>query len=149
MANILWIFGLNNWNKWNQIDNDDSCLQLTASISYYFRYFLGAMCLLSIDTYRREMSFFSILFVLLSYIARQTWATCKTNPFCRSLISACWGGVLKKLSLAGLAKLSRLRYSWLRFGLASVGYRGLGVHERPLSRLTHSWFHRAVWNTSD
>ncbi len=25
-------------------------------------------------------------------------------------------GVLKKLSLAGLAKLSRLRYSWLRFG---------------------------------
>jgi hypothetical protein len=34
-------------------------------------------------------------------------------------------GVLKKLSLAGLAKLSRLRY-----GLASAGYRGLGVHDR-------------------
>ncbi len=30
-------------------------------------------------------------------------------------------GVLKKLSLAGLAKLSRLRYSWLRFGLAQIG----------------------------
>jgi hypothetical protein len=28
-------------------------------------------------------------------------------------------GVLKKLSLACLAKLSRLMYSWLRFGLAS------------------------------
>ncbi len=41
-------------------------------------------------------------------------------------------GVLKKLSLAGLAKLSRLRYSWLRFGLASAGYRGLGVHDRPV-----------------
>ncbi len=39
-------------------------------------------------------------------------------------------GVLKKLSLAGLAKLSWLRKS-LRFGLA--GYRGLGVHERSLS----------------
>jgi hypothetical protein len=34
-------------------------------------------------------------------------------------------GVLKKLSLAGLAKLSRLR-----FGLASAGYHGLGVHVR-------------------
>jgi hypothetical protein len=32
---------------------------------------------------------------------------------------------LKKLSLAGLAKLSRLRYS-------SAGYRGLGVHDRPM-----------------
>jgi hypothetical protein len=32
--------------------------------------------------------------------------------------------VLKKLSLAGLAKLSRPRYSLLRFGLASAGYRG-------------------------
>jgi hypothetical protein len=29
---------------------------------------------------------------------------------------------LKKLSFAGLAKLSWLRYSWLRFGLASAGY---------------------------
>ncbi len=41
-------------------------------------------------------------------------------------------GVLKKLSLAGLAKLSRLRYSWLRFGLASAGYGGLGVHDRSV-----------------
>ncbi len=40
-------------------------------------------------------------------------------------------GVLKKLSSAGLAKLSRPRYSWLRFGLASAGYRGLGVYGRP------------------
>ncbi len=40
-------------------------------------------------------------------------------------------GVLKKLSLAGLAKLRRLRYSRLRFGLASAGYLGLGVHDRP------------------
>ncbi len=42
----------------------------------------------------------------------------------------CRGGSLKILSLAGLAKLSRLRYNWLRFGLASAGYRGLGVHDR-------------------
>ncbi len=35
--------------------------------------------------------------------------------------------VLKKLSLAGLARLSRLR-----FVLASAGYRGLGVHDRPV-----------------
>ncbi len=41
-------------------------------------------------------------------------------------------GVLKKLSLTGLAKLSQLRYSWLRFGLASAGYCGLGVHNRPV-----------------
>ncbi len=41
-------------------------------------------------------------------------------------------GVLKKLSLAGLAMLSQLRYSWLRFGLASAGYRGLGVHDWPV-----------------
>ncbi len=34
-------------------------------------------------------------------------------------------GVLKKLSLAGIAKLSRLR-----FGLVSAGYNGLGVHDR-------------------
>ncbi len=40
--------------------------------------------------------------------------------------------VLKELSLADLAKLSRLRYSWLRFGLASVGFCGLGVHDRPV-----------------
>ncbi len=43
-------------------------------------------------------------------------------------------GVLKKLSLAGFAKLSQLRYSWLRFGLASAGYLGrfglAGVHSR-------------------
>jgi len=39
-------------------------------------------------------------------------------------------GVFKKLSLAGLAKLSQLRYSWLRFGLASADYRGLRVHNR-------------------
>ncbi len=31
--------------------------------------------------------------------------------------------VLKKLSLAGFAKLRWLRYSWLRFGLASADYR--------------------------
>jgi hypothetical protein len=37
------------------------------------------------------------------------------------------GGSLKKLSLAGLARLS-----CLRFGLASVGYRGLRVHDRPV-----------------
>jgi hypothetical protein len=41
-------------------------------------------------------------------------------------------GVLKKLGLDGLAKLSRLRYSWLRIGLASADYRGLGVHNRPV-----------------
>jgi hypothetical protein len=41
-------------------------------------------------------------------------------------------GILKKFSLVGLAKLSRLRYSRLRFGLASAGYRGLGVHDRPV-----------------
>jgi hypothetical protein len=41
-------------------------------------------------------------------------------------------GVLKKLSLAGLAKLSQLRYSRLRFGLASAGYHGLGVCDRPV-----------------
>ncbi len=49
-------------------------------------------------------------------------------------------GVLKKLSLAGLAKLIRLRYSWIRYGLDAAGYRELGVH----NRLTHSWFHRTV-----
>jgi hypothetical protein len=36
-------------------------------------------------------------------------------------------GVLKKLSLAGLT-----RYSLLRFGLASAGYRGLRDHDRPV-----------------
>jgi hypothetical protein len=41
-------------------------------------------------------------------------------------------GVLKELSLAGLAKLSRLRYNWLRFGLASAGFCGLGVHDRSV-----------------
>ncbi len=41
-------------------------------------------------------------------------------------------GVLRKLSLAGLAQLSRLRNCWLRFGLASAGCRGLGVHDRPV-----------------
>jgi hypothetical protein len=34
------------------------------------------------------------------------------------------------LSLAGLAKLSRLRYSWLRFGLALADYHGLRGHNR-------------------
>ncbi len=41
-------------------------------------------------------------------------------------------GVLKKLSLAGLAELSRVSCSWLRFGLASAGYRGLGVLDRSV-----------------
>ncbi len=41
-------------------------------------------------------------------------------------------GVLKKLNLGGLAKLSRLRYSWLRFALASAGYLGLGVYNRSV-----------------
>ncbi len=41
-------------------------------------------------------------------------------------------GVLKKLSFAGLAKPSRLRYSWQGFGLASASYRGLRVHYRPV-----------------
>jgi hypothetical protein len=36
-------------------------------------------------------------------------------------------GVLKKLRLANL---SRLRYSWLRFDLATPGYRGIVVHDR-------------------
>ncbi len=36
-------------------------------------------------------------------------------------------GVLKKLSLADLAKPS-----WLKFGLASAGYPGLVVHGRPV-----------------
>ncbi len=40
--------------------------------------------------------------------------------------------VLKKMSLAGLAKLSRLRYSLLRFGLASASFLGLGIHDRPV-----------------
>ncbi len=44
-------------------------------------------------------------------------------------------GVLKKLSLAGLAKLSRLRYSWLRSGLASADYPGLRAH----NRLVQGW----------
>jgi hypothetical protein len=45
-------------------------------------------------------------------------------------------GVLKKLNLASLAKLS-----WLRFGLASAGYCGLEVYDRPVyvnSQQTHS-----------
>ncbi len=37
-------------------------------------------------------------------------------------------GVLKKLSLAGLARLRRLR---IRFGLATAGYRRLRVQDRP------------------
>jgi hypothetical protein len=40
--------------------------------------------------------------------------------------------VLKKLSLAGLAKLSLLRYSCLGFCKASAGYRGLGIHNMPM-----------------
>ncbi len=49
--------------------------------------------------------------------------------------------ILLNLNLASLAKLSRLRYSWLRFGLASASYCGLEVYDRPVyvnSRLTHS-----------
>ena len=42
--------------------------------------------------------------------------------------------VLKKLSLAGLAKLSRLRYCWLRFGLALADYHGLRNHEMLVYR---------------
>ncbi len=38
-------------------------------------------------------------------------------------------GVLKKLILAGLAELSRVKLTKVWF--ASVGYRGLGVHDRP------------------
>ncbi len=41
-------------------------------------------------------------------------------------------GVLNKLSLAGFFQQRRLSYSWLRFGLASAGNRGLGVHNRPV-----------------
>ncbi len=52
------------------------------------------------------------------------------NPVLSPVTSG--AGVLKKLSLASLAKLSRLRYSWLRFGVASAGYRGLGVHVNPV-----------------
>ncbi len=40
------------------------------------------------------------------------------------------GRVLQKLSLAGLAKPSRLWYSWLRFGLASAGCHEREVHDR-------------------
>ncbi len=39
-------------------------------------------------------------------------------------------GVLKKLSLVGLAKQGQLRYSWVRFGLDSAGYCGLVVYKR-------------------
>jgi hypothetical protein len=39
-------------------------------------------------------------------------------------------GVLKKLSRLNSA--CRLRYSWLMFGLASAGYRGLVVHDRSV-----------------
>jgi hypothetical protein len=45
--------------------------------------------------------------------------------------TSCWGlrrEFLKKFSLDGLAKLGRLRYSCLRFGLASAGYPRLVVH---------------------
>ncbi len=37
-----------------------------------------------------------------------------------------WGGSFKEI------ELSRLRYSWLRFGLASASYIGLGLHDRPV-----------------
>ncbi len=37
-----------------------------------------------------------------------------------------WGGSFKEI------ELSRLRYSWLVFSLTSEGYRGLGVHDRPV-----------------
>ncbi len=42
-------------------------------------------------------------------------------------------GVLKKLSFVGLAKLSRLRYSWLRLVLPQPAiYVVLGVHDMPV-----------------
>jgi hypothetical protein len=41
-------------------------------------------------------------------------------------------GLLKKLSSTGLPQISQLRYCWLRFGLASAGYRGFGVQDRPV-----------------
>jgi hypothetical protein len=47
-------------------------------------------------------------------------------------------GVLKKLSLASFAKLSRLSFSWLRIGLASVSYPGLGVHDGPCTQPANS-----------
>ncbi len=47
-------------------------------------------------------------------------------------------GILKKLSLAGLAKLSRLRCSWIRFGLASADFRELRVHNRPVYTAANS-----------
>ncbi len=57
-----------------------------------------------------------------------------TEP-CRDKMGRGWfyppeAGVLKKLSLVGLAKLIRIRYSWLGFGLDSAGYCGLVVYER-------------------
>jgi hypothetical protein len=58
----------------------------------------------------------------------------KTNADCRDVGGFLLpeAGVLKKFSLAGLAKLSRVRYSGLRFHLASAGYPGLIVHVRPV-----------------
>ncbi len=55
-----------------------------------------------------------------------------STPICTLWFSLTRGGSFKELSLASLAKLSWLRHSWLRFGLASAGYRGLGVHNRPV-----------------
>ncbi len=60
------------------------------------------------------------------------FASCDRGEACPARDFELWGGSFKKkLSLAGLAKPSRLRYSWLRFGLASAGYRG-GVNDRPV-----------------
>ncbi len=54
------------------------------------------------------------------------------SPPCRTCRTCNEAGVLKKFSLAGLAKLSRRRYSWQRFVLASAGYCGLGIYDRPV-----------------
>ncbi len=43
-------------------------------------------------------------------------------------------GVLMKLSLVGLAKLSQLICSWLRLCLASASYRGIEVYDRQVYR---------------
>ncbi len=46
------------------------------------------------------------------------------------------GGQLTKIEFRGESfkeiELSRLSYSWLRFGLVSAGFRGLGVHDRQV-----------------
>ncbi len=55
-----------------------------------------------------------------------------------NVVQCTQAGVLKKLSLASLGELSRLRHSWLRFGLASAGYRALGVHDRQCTQPANS-----------